>query len=576
MKKIIKIVSLMLVLCMTFVFSGCDLFGQNSARYLNENVITISYNDGRVINITRREYSNAYSSYGSNLVNNGSTEQEAKQKTVNALVNRKVLLEEAKANETVVSKVEAKKSELLYQTYQTLISNAGDYEKEVKKALKITDADEVSEDSASGTVYTPYSKQAEVVFDGEANVYRIKKVESSDYVARDKTFASQNEVKEAFLAETKNNQASAVLREEYVRYIAYLRRVQETMGTNYNDNKLLDEEISRIYTNLEENEYISQYEDATKFNDGYSTVTVNQVLQKYKSMISMSNFKYSNDLETFNTDMLENFKDVNYYVNDNYFYVAHILIKFTDEEQAVYDSLNDNSASGSGALISNEYYKQQKKDLYARLKATVTNTETGDVESEHSVPASKVLEEVISALDSATTNEQKDQAFRELMYKYNEDGGIMNADYPYIIGTNDSKMVENFTNASRELNEAGVYGAVSDLVESEYGVHIIYYMGKCTNVFTFDSNQDVSLRDYYEMTITADDGDDMINKFGLGTVKYSDVLKLCDKKLNNLNNKTLFDLVYESLVSDNYSQFESINIETLKNKYEISSIAYDL
>ena len=304
---------MLLVLCMTFVFAGCDLFPQNSARYLNETVITVSYDDGKVLNISRREFNTAYNNYGANLINNGYSEKDAKSMTVDALVNRKILLEEAKNNSKVVDKVNAKKSELLYQTYSALVSNAEDYEQEVKKALKITDADEIKEESASGTVYTPYTKQAEVVFDSEKGEYRIKKVEDNDNTPRDKTFTTNAQVKEAFLAETKDNSASNVKREEYVRYIASLRKTQEALGTNYSDDKLLDEEISRIFTNLEENEYISQYEDEIQFNGGYSTITVSQVLEKYKSMISISNFKYSNDGDAFSTDMLDNFKNVNYY-----------------------------------------------------------------------------------------------------------------------------------------------------------------------------------------------------------------------------------------------------------------------
>jgi len=575
-KKTINILALILVFCMTFIFAGCDLFTQNSSRYLNEGVISISYEDGKIITITRREYNNAYSNYGANLVNNGYSNEEAKTKTVDALVNRKIILEEAKNNEAVVAKVQAKKSELLYQTYQALVSNAKDNDEDIKKALKITDADEVKEESASGTVYTPYTKKAEVVFDSSTNSYKIKKVEENDNITRDKTFTTNSQVKQAFLAETKDNNASALKREEYVRYIASLRKTQEVLGTNYSDDKLLDEEISRIYTNLEENEYITKYEEEIQFNDGYSTITVSQVLDKYKTMISISNFKYSNDLDGFNSDMLENFKDVNYYVNQDYFYVAHILIKFNDEEQNEYDSLSNNSNDGNGSVISNGYYKARKEQLYNGLKATVTDIETGEVVATDSVPASQVLQEVKIALSNASSNEAKDEAFRKLMYKYNEDGGIMNADYPYIIGVNDSKMVETFTEASRELNEAGVYGAVSGLVESQYGLHIIYYMGKCTNVFTFDSNNDVTLQDYYEITVTEDDDQELINEFGIGTSKYSDVLKLCNKKLNNLNNKTLFDLVYESLENDDLSEFENINVETLKNEYKIKTITTSL
>lgn len=557
MKIRIRIVALLLVAMMSFMLAGCDLFTRNTAEYLNQTVISITYNEGEkkgtTLNISRREYITAYNNYG-NLSSSGLTESALRNSTVNALVNRKILLEEAKSKTKVEQKVNEQKSELLYQTYEALISNAKDYEEQIRKDWKITLPDSMEGKSSSGTVYTPYEKKAEIVFaDGE---YKIKKIEANNTGVHDRTFQTITEVKEAFWAETKNNEVDAVAREEYVRYLAGLRASNVALGTNYTDNKLVDDEIERIYNNLLDNEYITQYENLYLDDDEYSTISVEQVLNKYKSMISISNFKYTNDTSSYATDMLENFSNVDYYIDDNYFYVAHILIKFSDEEQAEYDDLDNKSNNGQGALISASEYSRRKASLYNNLKATVTDIQTGEILSTHSVKASDVLAEVQSALQSATTNAQKDEAFRKLMYKYNEDGGIMNADYPYVIGTEDSKMVENFTNTSRELHEAGVYGAVSGLVESQYGLHIIYYMGACENVFKFDTNGNVNIRALYKENGEA----------------YSDIIKLYETKLNNLNNKTLFDLVYDKLYSDNISKYENVNIETLKSHYAIKVV----
>ena len=69
------------------------------------------------------------------------------------------------------------------------------------------------------------------------------------------------------------------------------------------------------------------------------------------------------------------------------------------------------------------------------------------------------------------------------MYKYNEDGGILNAQFDYSIGSNGtSSMVEPFTNASIELYNLGYAGAISDIVESSYGYHIILYTNKLANI----------------------------------------------------------------------------------------------
>ena len=595
MKKRIRFVALLLVACMTFMLAGCDLFGQNAASYLNQVVITATYNDGTLIEIKREEYLNAYNNYGSQLMNsNGYTAEKAKEATINALVNRKILLGEAKADENVALEVEENLSELYYQTYEAMLSNVKGYEEQIRKDWEMEAPDTMAEETKTGTVYNAYKKQAEVVYvanpkyvstnfngkydEGEKFVdsnengqydageqytdtngeekgsYKIKKIEDTTKPVRDREFASLEQVKNVFYAETKNNTVNTFASEGYRRLLGSLRASQKTLKTNYSDDKLIENEIERIFKNLEENEYISVYQEQQQFNGGYSTITVQQVLNKYASMMSESKFIYDNNNETYKTDMLENFKNVNYVVNDEYFHVAHILLKFSDEQQAEFDSLKDLSNNGAGGVVSPEYAAKRKQELYNSIMGSVRDLETGEIVANDSVTAENVLKEIQTELNSATTNAQKDEAFRKLMYKYNEDDGIMNADYSYIIGLNDSKMVENFTNSSRELNQNGVYGGISGLVQTEYGVHIIYYMGKCENLFEFNEDGSLKLSDYYTVEQNGTE------------VETSDVLKLAETKLNNLNNKTIFDLVYEGLVEDKYSEFENINLETIKHE----------
>lgn len=595
MKKRFRFFAALLIFCMAFLFAGCDLFPQNQVAYLNQIVITATYNDGTKIEINRKEYLTAYNNYGANLMNsNGYTADQAKEATVNALLNRKILLNEAKTNQSVkaevLAKVQEKTPELMYQTYEALLSNAKDYETQIRKDWNMEMPDFMAEETQSGTVYNAYKKQAEVVFvnnpnyngkydngerfvdknnngkydegetfvDSNVGEYKIKKLEASKNYRN--TYTTLDQVKEAFLAATKNNNTDTFAKEEYRRYLASLKQTQETLKTSYTEDELVANEVKRIFDNLEENEYLTAYQEVVQFNNGYSTITIDQVLNKYESMMSQSKFIYDNNNDTYKTDMLENFKNVNYVANNEYFHVAHILVKFSDEQQAVYDNLKTLSNDGKGGVISSESYKTQKEALYNSIKGSVRNAETGEITNDDQIAIADILTEINTALNSATTNAQKDEAFRKLMYKYNEDDGIMNADYSYIIGTNDSKMVENFTNASRDLHKAGVYGGVSGLVQSEYGIHIIYYMGACENLFEFNDDGSINLSAYYEL-----------EENGVVT-PTSDILKLYETKLNNLNNKTLFDLVYEGLVKDNYSEFENINLETIKHDKEIKVV----
>lgn len=560
---------------MSFMFAGCDLFARNNVAYYNQIVITASYDDGSKIEINRKDFLTAYYNYGSNLINSyGYTEEKAKEATVDALINRKILLKEAKtlASTEAGASIEltnAEKKELLYQTYSSLISNTREYESEVRDVLNMPVPDTMKQETTTTAVkYEEYEKKARPVYvadeSGESGEYRILLLDDETTPKRDIEFANQDAIYEAFVAETKNNQSDVIAREEYRRYLASLQSSQKLLGTNYNEEQLIKEEIKRIYNNLEENEYITKYQEYKQDNQGYSYITVSQVLEKYKSMISTAKFTYDNDLSAYNEDILSDVSKVDYFVNDDYFYVAHILIKFDDEQSARYKALETLSNNGQGYIISAQNYKKQKAELYAGLKANVRDLETGEVVENRCVAVDKVLQEVQVALKNATTKEQKDKAFRELMYKYNEDDGIMNASYPYVVGESESKMVESFTDASRELNTAGTYGAISGLVESEYGVHIIYYMGKCTNAFEFGQDGSIELKANY----TIDNGNGV-------EVPTSDILKLDETYLNNLNNKTLFDLVYEELATDNYSQFENMDLSTLKSKYSIEITKVD-
>ncbi len=556
MKKSIKIVALVLVACMSFLLAGCDLFGKNYAQYYGQNIITISYGDNSKIEISRKEFLTAYNNYGQSLISSNSyTEEQAQEATVQALVNRKIMLKEAKRVSTTadgmsVALTSTDIKSLYNQTYEAMLSNAREYEEDIRTDWNKPKTDSMKEETTSEAVkYTPYEPKAEPVFDPDSQTFRIKLLEEESDTAYATNFANLDEIYNAFVEMTKNNQLDSIAREEYRRYLASLQSSQKVLGTTYSEQELIKNEIKRIYDNLEENEYITKYQEYKQENNGYSTITVSQVLEKYKSMISVSKFKYENNTSSYDSDMLSKRENVNYFINDDYFYVAHILLKFSDKQQAAYNELETKSNKGQGDIISAQKYKEQKAELYASVKATVRNAETGEIVETDAVSANKVLTEVVNEL-AGKSNKQKDEAFRELMYKYNEDDGIMNATYPYVIGEkkDQSKMVESFTNASRELNAAGVYGGVSGLVESEYGLHIIYYMGKCENAFTFNSDGTLTMREYYE-----EDG-----------MPKSDIFVLCNTKLNNLNNKTMFDLVFEQLSNDNYSQFENMNLTTLK------------
>ena len=106
-------------------------------------------------------------------------------------------------------------------------------------------------------------------------------------------------------------------------------------------------------------------------------------------------------------------------------------------------------------------------------------------------------------------------------------------------------MVESFTEASRKLDEDGIYGAISGFVPSEHGVHIIYYAGKVKNAFNFANADDVKFVE-------------------------EDIKTLSQTLLNPMHNKTLFDKVYESISISESSVNQASYINILKQNLKIT------
>lgn len=550
------------MMSVTFLFAGCDLFPRNQEAYLNRPVASIEYKDGNIQEITTEQFISAFNSYGATLVQNGTEMEDALKQTLDVLVNRQVMLNEAKQKVTLSDE---DKLEVLNDVYDSLISNLEQFEEEVEEEWEIaqTPVEEETEEETS-TVYTPYTQTAKVVKVVKSG--NTEKIEDLDYVLTDgevvkgykiKLIDSETEKEfknfenlDAVTASIKNqyyNQQSTttqsrVKKEAFRRYIAVLKSNEKGLKLSTDIDSVFARQAKKTFENVEENKYITSLEEYYKSDNEYSTITVNQVLDKYKAMMMASKFTYENDYSAYQTAMLDSFKDVNYVTDDKFFNVSHILIKFDDAQKAEYDNLKTNLSNGT---LMYQEYKNRMDELVAEIKANVMDTTTGEVVSERSISANKVLSNLQADLAKCTTDEQKTQVFKDYLYTYNEDGGIMNAEYAYVIGTEESRMVESFTNTSRDLHEKGVYGEISGLVVSEYGVHIIFYMGGIENPIEIDSISDFKIKEY-------------------------DIEKLVSKKLNQFNNKTLFDKVFEQLSADNYSIFENMNLNVLKKDIKIT------
>lgn len=546
MKK--KFTGILLCLLMTFAFvlSGCDLFPRNMSAYLNKSVCTITYENGDVEDITTKEYINAFNSYGYSLVQNGSEYEDAANQTIEVLVNRYVLLHYATTNNLVTVDQDDEK-EILDDVYTSLESNLDTYIDEVRNDWDITAPGTPDSDSDDEkVVYTPYVQKAEVDYE----TYRIKLLDTKDE-PQTTNFQNLDAVLEKFTSdamEDDKTQNTLVRKEAYRRFISALKANEEGLGLSTDNASVLKRYAEDVYKTTRENFIITGLEDYYKTDDGYSTITVKQVLNRYKALMLQSKFSYEANAENYDKAMLESFDDVYYVVDDNYFFVSNLLVMFDDEvvgpdgltQKGRYDNLETEYNNG---YITYGEYQRRAAQLAYQVVAKERDSEGNIIEGK-TISIETLLKNLQEELALQTTDEGKAKVFNDYLYRYGEDTGVENADYPYVIGTETSQMVESFTDASRKLNDEGVFGAISGIVPSEYGAHIIIYLGKVENLFTISDVSTFNLVD-------------------------KDIEKLTETKLNPLNNKTVFDKIFEQLSEDNYSIFENMNLNVLKNKCKI-------
>lgn len=544
-KKKISSIVLALMMCVSVLLCGCSLVETDMSIYLNKSVATLDYGDKKV-EITVKEYLTAFNNYGAQLMQENSyTVEQAQDATLTALINRRVFIEEAKS---LVTLTNADKNNLWNQTYDSLVENIHTYEEELRVKWDMTlSENKAEEQEESAVVFNEYERKAYVVME---NGEYVIKVVNNNTIKQDAEANNIADMQELIFNKFITN-ATRLTKEATRTYIKKLKLNEEGQKLSTDDASVFKREVERIYTIHEENLYTEKLENYHKYGnangvegDYTSSITVSKVLNKYRAMILKSNTLYKANATTYNSNMLDSFKDVDYVVDDNYFFVSHILLKFTTEQEAEYKALETKYKNGE---ITPAQYQTSLNNLYQNVGAIVRDADGKTVAGER-INVNTFLRDLTDQLNAITgenAEQRKADLFNQYVYKHNEDPGIMNADYAYVIGNNDSKMVESFTEASRELHEVGQVGAISGLVRSTYGIHIIFYAGGVKNPITIPSEGKLLLAD-------------------------SDILKLTNTRLSMFNTKTVFDKVYETLVSDNYSKFESMELNTIKQDIKIT------
>ena len=596
MKKSIAVLCMGLVLGGS-VITGCSLVTLDYNAYYNAVAARVDFKDGSKIEITRKELRTAYSQYGfSQYVQNGLSQEEAYTKALDYLVSKELSIRDAEIrarevnpDDAILTKLE--KKYLWEKTYEAMISNIDSY-------LSKEDSKDESKNESAVKRET-FDRKCELVYNPTTGKYSLElpEGEQSDFESHKywstgdmdtETEAGKQAIFEGMLNYIKDSTEN---KDAYQQYLQNVRNSEKVFKLSTDAKSVFYREIDRVYGIMYDSYMVGKYEDYICSNEN-NNVVISQMLDLYSSKVRNAYTTYNGVDQT--SDVKDKSGDI-YYFNDgiNWFYVTQILVKFDEKEQALYndytaqiEKLKKNEET-NGELI--EDYEKKIDNLYKNL-AGIKRVETSanvfeekkDVKAGNS---SVVFEEIVKAVNEQKTNTGKIEKFDDLIYVYNEDPGIMNTTYNYIVGvdyttpsTKDdkvlpytvySKWVDEFNTAAIELYNHGagqvgdIYGVSTDgsnytleidedtnsykgLIRTSYGVHIMMYSGEAKNLFNgIDENFEA---------------------------QEKDIQVLYDTRLKSSTNKTYFDLLYEECVPKESSIAQSIDLNRLKS--ETQNITY--
>lgn len=541
MKKFITYI-FSLLFCVT-MFAGCSLIQLNPTKYYSQTVAQIVYDKNNKVNFTMKDLLESYNNYGYQLQQNDSTlsSEDALKQTAKLMVQRYMLVKEIKNQ--IGELTQGEKNVLMRETYEHINTTLASLEDEIRvewdRVVNEDDKDEDSSTEEGPTEYQEYKPTVERVY-YEEEVNGVKKYKSKLVRVEEEKEPEDESDPGKFVQNITDADVSA---EAWKRYIKTLQKNNEELGIKLSDEKAFQEEINRIYGVLEENKYISKYQEhLTKNLEIDSKSVVESYKQKYKRDYEL----YSNNESAYHTAMANDASTVYYHPNsgNEYVYVTHVLLGFSDETLAKIENLEKLYQSNS---IEKSVYEAKLKQLQ-NIETTMIDyyDEKGNKKQ---ISAQLAYEEIlnnVSKYDKDVNFELRAKEFNKYIYKYNTDQGILNRDFAYVVNldTNvEDQMVKEFADEARRLQKKEGVGAMSEPILTEYGYHIILNLGPVTNVVEYNNIDNLTWEALYNVKTQPSSEKTLFH------VEY-DALNSDETKVN---------AILTSLVNDLAAQVEVVN-----------------
>ena len=559
-KRFTGILMCMMMFCMS-ILAGCSLVEPNYNDYYNQAVAVVEYKKtGEQYEITKKDLISAYQSYGYSYEQYyGYTREEALKETLTLLENRKITLltaeEKFGINQNGDGLSEKEKTYLYQQTIDSLNDNLKNYYNDI---IGNTESEEESDDIK----FNGYEKNATLSTD-----LTIHKIDHSDDLLKDFSYSTardyNNSEDRKLIYE---NFVESLINDNYKKafnyYLRDLKASERGMDLSTDAKSVFEREIDRLYKVLYENYVIERYSLSNKNSDSLTSITASQIVNLYTSKVRASYTQYVTEKDSGYDEDVQNSLGSTYYFRTDedatkFFTVANVLFKFTDEQQAQYNSYKSKYEEGDGKTYTWEQYQSDLDKLYSQITPVVReyNDATGIYEEveEADLTVSEVYNIMKNQLSSAQVGGDVNKigdTINDFIYLYNEDTGMFNAETNYVVGVDKegnavSSFVEEFNDASIDLynNGKAQIGDMTGYVRTEYGIHVIIYIGECKNLF---------------------DGID-----GSFELNAEAIQTLYNTRVNILVDKTYFDVMYDAIYTDNYQYFENANMNFLRENYNI-------
>lgn len=577
---------LVMIMCMS-VFTGCALWTRDDAKYYNTTVATINYVDGDRDLISRQELLTAFDSYGYNYVQNEDYTT-AIETTLETIINKRVTIKAVENYYAELGEEVLNENETTYlwdETLKALYSNLESYFFEV---IDYTKPEEAEEQTANKSVYVAYESEVEIVEkDGKLVIekknpattiratYEAKKM--GDYYY-DYEFEVDGEriFRDKMYEDLKNLASDSTDKETDQQWKTALNNYKKDIEKKYSYKNFADEkacfefELDRVYNIIKDDYMVEKYEviyntrmhqDANR-----SSVRVQDILMlyNYKVKTDFASYTAVGGKEAFESAILSDTANVDYIletkdltdgVASNYFSVGYIKLNLDSNLQAQLKELE----SRKDEFTYESEYNNAVDNIYKQVYTYVRNANTGEQTDEKAYAydtekgdglLTKIAQDIKNAGDDDI---DKANEFRKYLYLYNDDDALKGAQYNTVFGINsDGEVLANDTfSSNEEVKEAikNLYnngnakvGDLSDIVRSTDGVYIFFYAGEVKNLFS-PINSSINLAS-----------------------NEQNILVLKTARLNIFDTKTVFDSLYETLNQDNFTIYQNMDINNLRNE----------